>query len=161
VRISFTAIFLWAMAFRAIGLWGDPILEDDFYRYLLDGCVFVASGSPYGIPPSSLFFENSLSPHCEQLLNGVNNPDLPTIYAPLLQYIFAIAHIISPANIDALQAIYSLIDLALILVLGKCAPARHVMLWKDVMQESERQHDEKCPQGNPGHAHGKLLSSNP
>ena len=129
VEPGFWSIFLWAVLFRLIGVWGAPILEDDFYRYLLDGCLFVSTGSPYGIAPSSLFMDNALSPACEATLSGVNNPDLATIYPPLLQYVFGLSHLLSPANIHILQLIMVIFDLAVIWLLGRCAPARHVLLY--------------------------------
>ena len=129
VELSFKSVFLWAVLFRLIGVWGSPILEDDFYRYLLDGCLFVSTGSPYGIAPSSLFIDNTLSPACEATLSGVNNPDLATIYAPLLQYVFGLSHLLSPANINILQLIMVIFDLAVIWLLGRCAPANQVLLY--------------------------------
>ncbi len=131
ISLSFWPIFLWAMLFRLIGIWGQPILEDDFYRYLLDGCLFVSTGSPYGIAPSSLFIDNSLSSACEATLSGVNNPGLPTIYAPFLQYVFALSHLLSPANVDVLQLIMAIFDLAVIWLLGRSlsVPVQYVLLY--------------------------------
>lgn len=129
LNITFKTVFIWAVIFRIIAVAGSPILEDDFHRYLLDGCVFVTSGSPYGIAPSTLFAGNELSPECQDALNWVNNPDLPTIYGPLLQYVFALAYLISPADIDFLQILLAGTDLVLVWMLGKVAPARHVMLF--------------------------------
>ena len=105
------------------------MLEDDFYRYLLDGCVFISSGSPYGIAPESLFHANSLSKECHDLLTRVNYPDFPTIYAPILQYVFALAHIIAPANIQPLQFILVLFDLGVILLLCRVTCAKNVLLY--------------------------------
>ncbi len=127
--LSFGIVFFWALIFRLLGIWGEPILEDDYFRYLLDACLFVTYGSPYGIAPETLFLSNALTPECEPLLSGVNNPHLSTIYAPFLQYIFVFAHLISPVNLDLLQGIVVLFDLAIILMLGKLAPARMVMLY--------------------------------
>ena len=129
LTLSYGAVVFWAVVFRLIGIVGSPILEDDFYRYLLDGCVFLSTGSPYGITPESLFQANSLSKECQAALTWVNNPDLPTIYAPLLQYIFALAHIISTANINLLQLILALFDIGLILILCRFAPAKNVLLY--------------------------------
>ncbi len=126
---SYAAVLFWAIVFRVIGIVGSPMLEDDFYRYLLDGCVFVASGSPYGITPESLFHTHSLAQECQYLLNRVNNPDLPTIYAPLLQYIFAFSHLIATANINLLQIIFVLFDIGVILILCRFADARNVLLY--------------------------------
>ena len=129
VELSFRSVFLWAVLFRVIGVWGSPILEDDFYRYLLDGCLFVSTGSPYGIAPSSLFIDNTLSPACEATLSGVNNPDLATIYAPLLQYVFGLSHLLSPSNIHILQLIMVIFDLAGYLAAGQVCVSQHVLLY--------------------------------
>ncbi len=129
VELNVWSIIIWAAVFRVIGIWGSPVLEDDFYRFLLDGCIFAQQGTPYGLAPSSLFTENSLSPECAYALNWVNNPDLPTIYAPVLQYIFVSSYWVSPANIDILQAVCVMFDLAVILLLRKLAPARNLMLY--------------------------------
>ena len=127
--IGYGAVLLWAVVFRAIGVYGAPILEDDYFRYLLDGCVFVSSGTPYGIAPASLFAENDLPDRCRILLSQVNNPHLPTIYGPLLQYFFAALHLLWPVSVKALQLSLSVIDLGLILLLCRHAPARYVMLY--------------------------------
>lgn len=128
-EISFQSLFLWAIVFRVIGVVGSPVLEDDFYRYLLDGCVFVSSGSPYGIAPESLFSGNTLTPECQAALNWVNNPDLPTIYGPVLQYLFALSHIISAADINFLQLVLVLFDLALIYLLRNLAKPNFLLLY--------------------------------
>ncbi len=127
--LNFKTVFFWAVVFRLIGVWGEPVLEDDYYRYLLDACLFVTYGSPYGIAPESLFLSNDLTSECNALLSGVNNPHLATIYAPFLQYVFVLSHIISPVNLDLLQSIVVLFDLAIICMLGRLAPARIVLLY--------------------------------
>lgn len=129
IEVKVWSIIIWAAIFRAIGIWGSPILEDDFYRFLLDGCIFAERGTPYGLAPSSLFLENTLSAECSYVLNWVNNPDLPTIYAPVLEYVFLLAYWVSPANIDVLQTICALFDLAIIFMLRKLAPARNLLLY--------------------------------
>ena len=75
------------------------------------------------------FLENTLSAECSYVLNWVNNPDLPTIYAPVLEYVFLLAYWVSPANIDVLQTICALFDLAIIFMLRKLAPARNLLLY--------------------------------
>ncbi len=128
-HLKFRVVFFWACAFRLIGVWGDPILEDDYFRYLLDACLFATYGSPYGIAPETLFAVNSLTPACEEMLTGVNNPHLATIYGPFLQYVFLLSYLVSPVNIDFLQFIVVLFDLTIVYMLGKMAPARSVMLY--------------------------------
>ncbi len=129
VSISFLTVFLWATVFRIIACFGDPILSDEFYRYLLDGCVFAEYGTPYGIAPTTLFLENSLSPECENLLSWVDNPDLPTIYAPVLQYLFLLSYALDPGNYDFLQIFMACADLLVILVLCRFAPPYMILLY--------------------------------
>ena len=129
IDISFRQVFIWAVIFRVIAIWGAPILEDDFHRYILDGCLFWSFGSPYGIIPSSLFAHNTLPTECQAALTWINNPDLPTIYAPMLQYLFAVSYYLAPANVDALQLIVVLFDLALIYLLRNMASARNILLY--------------------------------
>ena len=128
-QISFKTVLAWAVLFRIIGIYADPILEDDFHRYMLDACLFVTYGTPYGISPISLFIDNSLPPQCETLLTWVNNPDLPTIYAPFLQYVYLLAYWLSPVNLDVIQLFTVLFDLCVIALLSRLATARMVMLY--------------------------------
>lgn len=129
IELTFKTVFFWAVLFRLIGVWGEPILEDDFYRFLLDACLFTTYGSPYGIAPESLFITNDLTVECNAMLTGVNNPHLATIYAPVLQYVFVLSHMISPVNLDLLQFIIVLFDLSIVYMLGKLASARVVLLY--------------------------------
>ena len=133
-EISIREVLFWAIIFRGIGVvFGAPILEDDPFRYLLDGCVFVATGTPFGIAPAQLFDAQTatvaLSPECRALLSRVNNPDLPTIYAPVLQLVFAAANLVAGVQIKALQAAFSLADLALVALLCRHAAPRFVLLY--------------------------------
>ncbi len=47
-QIPLGRMLLWALLFRLCGLYGGPLLEDDFWRYLWDGFRFAAAGTPYG-----------------------------------------------------------------------------------------------------------------
>ena len=128
-EISIKTVLLWGVIFRLIGVTGSPILEDDFFRYLLDGCVFAQESSPYGITPQSLFIANNLSTECRAALDWVNNPDLPTIYAPVLQYLFLLAYYISPGNVDVLQLILVGFDMVLILLMSKYIAPKYLLLY--------------------------------
>ncbi len=129
IAITSAMVITWAIVFRLIGIWGEPILEDDYFRFILDGCNFVLSGTPYGIVPSSLFADSSMPPECQEALTWMNNPDLPTIYAPALQYLFALAYLAAPGSIDVLQAAIASFDLAIIVLLVRLAPAKNVLLY--------------------------------
>ena len=63
------------------------------------------------------------------VLDGVNYPELPTIYAPVTQVVFLVAYWVKPASVAVLQAILIAVDLATVLLLLRLAPARNVLLY--------------------------------
>ncbi len=129
ITLSISFVLFWAVTYRLLALLGLPIMEDDQYRFMLDGCVFLEYGSPYGMAPLSLFASNSLSPACAELLNWVNNPDIATIYGPVLQILFLGASFISTANVTILQAIMALFDIGIVLLLLRYASPNKVLLY--------------------------------
>jgi len=126
---SIRVIILWAVIFRVIGVWGMPVLEDDWYRYLWDGYRFVTDGTPYGVAPSAFFTSASLPDRFIEIVEQINNPDLPTIYGPTLQYLFALAYFISPGELWGLKLIMLGADLGLIAILLRLAPLKYVVLY--------------------------------
>jgi len=131
--LSARYVFGWACLYHLLGLFGWPLFEDDYYRYLWDAYHTVQYGSPYGVAPSEYFDTEGLGASVPALfqgvLNGINYPDIPTIYGPVLQYSFLLAYLISPGEVWALQLVYSLVDLVLIAVLLKLAAPRMVLLY--------------------------------
>ena len=63
------------------------------------------------------------------VLDGVNYPELPTIYAPVTQVVFLVAYWVKPASVAVLQAILIAVDLATVFLLLRLAPARNVLLY--------------------------------
>jgi len=122
-------LFFWAVAFRLCGLIGGPFYEDDFYRYLWDGFRFATAGTPYGIAPEEFFIDPAVPALFQGVLDGVNYPELPTIYAPVTQVVFLVAYWIKPASVAVLQAILIAVDLAAVALLLRLAPARNVLLY--------------------------------
>ena len=66
------SLMFWAVMFRVMGLWGEPLFEDDFYRYLWDGYRFAIDGTPYGIPPEAYFTDPSVPPAFRSILSQIN-----------------------------------------------------------------------------------------
>ncbi|MGO4686179.1 hypothetical protein [Hyphomicrobium sp. 2TAF46] len=102
-----------AIAVRMAGIWSHPVYEDDWARYLWDGFRFLADGTPYGAPPFSYFEKASVAPAWRVVLAQINNPEIPTIYAPSLQYVFAASAWIAPTSLTALKSLFVIFDLGL------------------------------------------------
>jgi alpha-1,6-mannosyltransferase len=102
-----------------LALFGStPILEDDYYRYLWDGGVTAAGYSPYGATPDAAQGEQyhySLQPLARQsgtVIEGVNHSDLKTIYPPVAQAAFAVAHWVQPWSLTAWRGVCLAAELA-------------------------------------------------
>ncbi len=122
-------LLFWAVGFRLCGLIGGPFYEDDFYRYLWDGYRFATAGTPYGAAPEEFFIDPAVPAVFQGVLDGVNYPELPTIYAPVTQLLFLVAYWIKPASVAVLQAILIAVDLIVVALLLRLAPARNVLLY--------------------------------
>ncbi len=122
-------LFFWALVFRVCGLYGGPLFEDDFFRYLWDGYRFATSGTPYGVAPEAFFVDLSVPAVFQSVLSQVNNPDLHTIYAPVTQFVFLLAYWLRPASVEALQVLLILVDLGVVALLLRLTSARNVMLY--------------------------------
>ena len=122
-------MFFWAVVFRICGLVGGPFFEDDFNRYLWDGYRFATTGTPYGAAPEAFFVDPGVPAAFHRLLDGINNPELPTIYAPTTQVIFLLGYWLQPGTVAMLQLLLILVDLITIVLLLRLASARSVMLY--------------------------------
>ncbi|MEQ9487621.1 MAG: glycosyltransferase 87 family protein [Alphaproteobacteria bacterium] len=104
----------------------EPILENDYFRYLWDGAVLASGENPYrwspadvltGIAPAAF---HNLSVEAGQVVAQIGYPDLRTIYPPLGVLIFGLAHLADPWGLTGLRGLYLLADtvtLALLLAL--------------------------------------------
>ena len=130
-----------ALVLRLVAMQAVPLLEDDHYRYLWDGLRTATSFDPYRLPPSAYFGANDLTAPWQDILSGINNPDVPTIYGPVLQWLFALAHLIAPGRVGAIQAGLLLVDMACLGLLVRqrvgtrwlLAYALHPMILKEAM----------------------------
>ncbi len=128
-RVPFGRVLLWAAVFRACGLLGGPFFEDDFYRYLWDGYRFATTATPYGVAPEAFFADHSVPQLFKRVLDQINNPELPTIYAPVTQLVFLLGYWIYPGSVTVLQAILVLFDLVTITLLFRLTSVANVMLY--------------------------------
>ena len=130
-----------ALVLRLVAVQADPLLEDDHYRYLWDGFRTVQGFDPYRLAPSAYFGAQELSVPWQQVLSGINNPDIPTLYGPVLQALFAVAHLLAPGRIGAIQGLLLLVDMGCLVLLARhavgarwlLAYALHPLILKEAM----------------------------
>ncbi len=128
VQISVAWVVGFAVLFRVVGLFAYPVLEDDHYRYLWDGYMLAVQGSPYGLAPAA-FFDVELPPRMAAALDGINYPDVPTIYGPAAQWVFAAGYLLAPGQVWPLQLICVMADLLVLGLLVRMAPLGWVLLY--------------------------------
>lgn len=127
--LSAQMLFAVAGALHLSALFGVAAFEDDYFRFIWDGWRLIATGSPYGTAPADFFGAALPSGGLALTLDGVNNPELPTIYGPTLQIVFALAYAIAGSDPAGLRVIFALINLILIAMLARWAGPRRASLY--------------------------------
>jgi alpha-1,6-mannosyltransferase len=121
------AVVGWAIVMRVIAACSQPIYEDDVWRYLWDGWRVASSGAPYGITPSKWFGDLTVPANGQLALDRINHPDLPTIYGPVCQAVFGLAHVIDPWRLWPLKLLIGAGEVALLTWLALRHPGRHLL----------------------------------
>jgi alpha-1,6-mannosyltransferase len=140
-RVSLVGVFTVALLLRVIAGFASPLLEDDHHRYLWDGWRSATALDAYHLPPAAWFGDASLHPRWQDVLSAINHPELPTIYGPVLQALFAIGHLIAPMQLWPLQGLLLAADLLLLWLLARqgvgtrwlLAYAMHPLVLKEAM----------------------------
>lgn len=122
-------VWLVGAMIAAIGLVGTPLFEDDYYRYLWDGFRTATTGSPYGIAPEQFFFDDSVPRPFRSVLDQINNPEVATIYGPVLEGLFTLGFMIDPGNERLLRLFWASANLGLTALLLRKVPAHRVALY--------------------------------
>ncbi len=110
---------------RLAFFFSTPILENDYERYLWDGGVAAHGLDPYTHAPRDLLLGagtprstwDPLVDEGEDVLQRVNHPHLKTIYPPVAQGAFALAHEIAPWKPLGLRLVWLGLDLLVGLLL--------------------------------------------
>lgn len=127
--ISMRQVWLIGVMIAAIGLAGTPLFEDDYFRYLWDGFRTATTGSPYGIAPEHFFFDDSVPQPLRSVLDRINNPEVATIYGPVLEGLFTLGFLIDPGNERLLRLFWAMANLGLTALLLRKMPAHSVALY--------------------------------
>lgn len=119
-------IIFFAVMLRLTMMVGTPILEDDHYRYLWDGALVAHGHNPYLHAPSDIRAGaahdnnsalNKLARQSGTIIERINYPWLRTIYPPMAQAAFGIAHHLSPWQVWSLRLIMAVFELAALILL--------------------------------------------
>ncbi|MCI0746272.1 MAG: hypothetical protein L0Y58_12785 [Verrucomicrobia subdivision 3 bacterium] len=90
-------VVLWGVAFRLCGFIAQPVLDDDYFRYLWDGRQLGTGANPYATAPADHFAGDV--GEFEEILNNVSYPHVRTIYGPLTEVGFALSYWIAPGKL--------------------------------------------------------------
>ncbi|MDJ0765764.1 MAG: hypothetical protein QNJ97_22460 [Myxococcota bacterium] len=142
--LSLKWIIAGAVLFRLMAIAAEPLFDDDIYRYIWDGKAVVNGFNPYQYAPeevvmppfdqmagigkvpeavsqmavldrlNDLWFEDQDE---TALFRRINYPQVPTIYPPVAQAVFALAYAIAPGPmllVPAFKLIFAALDMAVI-----------------------------------------------
>lgn len=140
-RLLVAAIFAVGLALRLVLLASEPILEADHNRYLWDGAISAHGYNPYAVAPaqiSRLTYDDerlALSQSGTFVFARISYPELKTIYPPVAQAAFALAHLAAPWSLTTWRSLCIFADVAtfalLLALLGAAgrAPAWSALYW--------------------------------
>jgi len=136
---------------RLFAFASTPVLEDDYYRYLWDGGLLANGQDPFAFSPNEVTDPgsagrqvppalNRLAVESGSIVERVNHPHLRTIYPPVAQVFFALAHRIEPWSLNAWREVLLGVDLVVLLLLilllrgsGLPIPACAVYWWNPLL----------------------------
>ena len=127
--LSVRFVIVSALLFRVCLLPGFPVLENDIYRYLWDGYLLVHQHAVYGIAPADYYLDPVVPHIMRPVLDLVAYPDVPTVYGPLAELVFAASYLISPAAIWPLKLVIFAADICLLLLLSRLVKPGKLLLF--------------------------------
>lgn len=122
-RLAWAWMLAVGLLMRLAMFGSTPILETDYHRYFWDGAVLSHGMSPWRYAPAEVLAGHSegrplpaemqaLAAEGADALGRINHKNLTTIYPPLAEGGFALAHWIRPWNLEAWRAVLLLADCA-------------------------------------------------
>ncbi|MDZ7628889.1 MAG: glycosyltransferase 87 family protein [Parvularculaceae bacterium] len=140
-RGTFAAMIFLGFGLRLIFFGSQPILEDDWRRYLWEGAAVAAGVSPFEHAPAGGFLVDAFGAPVEASPDAgvetlrrlgaaradypelVNHPYLTTIYPAPVQAAFAVAHQLTPFSLDAWRFVLLASEAASLMLLVRVLPA--------------------------------------
>lgn len=126
-RSTWFVIFIFAIGFaaRVLLMGSEPVLEDDYQRYLWDGGLVANGLNPYLYSPAdvlegrALISYQHLADKAYPIVERINHGQLRTIYPVGAQALFGFAHKLSPFSLFGWRLVILLCELAAFLLLLK------------------------------------------
>jgi hypothetical protein len=121
-RASLTLIVTVGVVARILMLPVEPVLEDDYHRYLWDGAMVANGLNPYTVAPEdAIGLEGTpravLAEQSGVIVERINHPGLRTMYPPVAEGFFAIAYLLKPWSMTAWRLVCFTGELATLLLL--------------------------------------------
>jgi hypothetical protein len=120
-RYLLVTLILIGLLARVLLFGSNPILEIDYYRYLWDGAVVANGFSPYALPPAAVPGSDlsMLAIQAGAVFERINYRELSSIYPPLAQSLFALAHWLDAWQLDGLRWLLLIADLSTLFLILK------------------------------------------
>ncbi|MGQ0672765.1 MAG: glycosyltransferase 87 family protein [Hyphomicrobium sp.] len=129
-------MIIFGAAMRLSLCWSTPVFEDDWNRYLWDGAVTAGGYNPYAVSPDDAQDDahagslQALAHRSGIVIERINHSHLKTIYPPVAQAAFALAHAIEPWSLAAWRGVLMTAEVAtLALLLALLSAAGRSPLW--------------------------------
>ena len=116
VRYLVGLIFIAGLGMRMLLMFSEPMLEDDYQRYMWDGAQMAHGINPYLHSPEAAQKMpgdteiGQLATASGAVLSRVNHPELKTVYPLVTQLFFAAAHYIAPFKIVGWRVVILTVD---------------------------------------------------
>ena len=117
-RAAFVLMVAAGLVARLVLFASEPILEDDYQRYLWDGAVTANLHNPYAVAPQAVIAGGpthplgALAARSGPVLERIGHGELTTIYPPLAQAAFTAAYLIAPFSLTAWRSVLLAFDIA-------------------------------------------------
>ena len=125
-KLTLLIILIFGLLFRLVMFTSEPMLEDDYQRYMWDGAISANGLNPYQHAPKDYIDNKVSSDKIHQIkeeaglvLTRINHPDLRTIYPPVAQMVFALAYYIEPFSLTSWRFVLLIADIITITLLLK------------------------------------------
>ncbi len=101
-----------ALLIRFISLWFDPLLSDDYYRFIWDGMVMHHGVHPMAYTPDYLMTHPEIMVPDQNLFSLLNSPNYYSVYPPVSQWLFRLSYAINGMHIAGHILFYKILVIA-------------------------------------------------